>query len=813
MDPAIIYIAPTSIDHLDSLPNGIVATPARIKNRYGNNYNLKLRVPKNTQTNSNSEIAKRTYAIILSGGISPISNYGRYWNDCSYIYQTLTNKYGIPKGNIVPIMADGNDPDADSYDYGIGKFVSSSLDLDFDGQDELEYAATKKNVINEINKMASKVTSEDQFFLFVIDHGGTNDYISKSYICLWNSEKLYDTELATLLDQFNARSINVVLGQCFSGGFIDNLEKSGRVIATACSGSESSYACSNIPYDEFVFHWTNAINERNRHTGGTVFSDPDNNDRITMEEAFNYAQANDLKKETPMYSSIPKSVGEDLAFNNIPLDVDLYMRDNIEDTGKEPNLTAPEYWNSPNIWIRNTDDGFEHQESEPIKINSLKQLVYVYYRITNRGIKDYNGNGKYIQAYWANTAFGQDADAWLGISNPMTETKYGNELHQSGIGINTKAGESKILEMPTILYDEITKEALETGKNLHICILARIKDTYWDSPLITIDSLKKIIDKKSQSKKIVQKNLTIINDNDISTNNVPVLVRNMTSNTANYDIVVLPDKNSTTSVFDKIEVSMQLSNPILNAWKAGGMKGSNLSYSTANPQVIRLLNTDSKLNNLKLTGSQVDDVLFTCRVLANTAVTQNDTLRLHVAQADENGNYVGGEAFEVRITPRPAMAPTASYKIDNGNYTLTAGNVHENAKYEWYDASNNLVGHGNNISLPIGKFGQYKLRVISNKDGAVSYANINISNALNIKSAAFNSSNKNDVAVELSMPATDKTRLKITSVANPMFNKEIKINKTETKAVAEIRNCPKGVYVVSLEENGVTMDTKRIVNE
>ena len=31
--------------------------------------------------------------------------------------------------------------------------------------------------------------------------------------------------------------------------------------------------------------------------------------------------------------------------------------------------------------------------------------------------------------------------------------------------------------------------------------------------------------------------------------------------------------------------------------------------------------------------------------------------------------------------------------------------------------------------------------------------------------------------------------------------------------MAEIRNSPKGVYVVTLEENGVTMDTKRIVNE
>lgn len=84
----------------------------------------------------------------------------------------------------------------------------------------------------------------------------------------------------------------------------------------------------------------------------------------------------------------------------------------------------------------------------------------------------------------------------------MTETKYGNELHQSGIGINIKAGESKILEMPTILYDEITKEALETGKNLHICILARIKDTYWDSPLITIDSLKRLLIKNLKVKRL-----------------------------------------------------------------------------------------------------------------------------------------------------------------------------------------------------------------------------------------------------------------------------------------------------------------------
>ena len=57
--------------------------------------------------------------------------------------------------------------------------------------------------------------------------------------------------------------------------------------------------------------------------------------------------------ENPQYKSNPISVGEDLAFNNLPEAVDLYIRDNDEDTGKEPNLTTEIFWNSPDIWVRN----------------------------------------------------------------------------------------------------------------------------------------------------------------------------------------------------------------------------------------------------------------------------------------------------------------------------------------------------------------------------------------------------------------------------------------------------------------------------
>ena len=67
----------------------------------------------------------------------------------------------------------------------------------------------------------------------------------------------------------------------------------------------------DIPYDEFVYQWTCAVNGAT-HTGSPVQADKDNNGRVTMEEAFDYALEHDRRKnEHPVYNSTPLSVGED----------------------------------------------------------------------------------------------------------------------------------------------------------------------------------------------------------------------------------------------------------------------------------------------------------------------------------------------------------------------------------------------------------------------------------------------------------------------------------------------------------------------
>src|SRR5262249_52865526 len=58
---------------------------------------------------------------------------------------------------------------------------------------------------------------------------------------------------------------------------------------------------------------------------------------------------------------------------------DLYIRDDPADPGTEP-FTGPVFWESPDLWVRNADDGgTTHQEPE------FGQDNYFYARVTNRG--------------------------------------------------------------------------------------------------------------------------------------------------------------------------------------------------------------------------------------------------------------------------------------------------------------------------------------------------------------------------------------------------------------------------------------------
>lgn len=124
--------------------------------------------------------------------------------------------------------------------------------------------------------------------------GDMNDWVSiDEKICLFVDD-MRDDEMDTFLDRIDAKVISIFMQQCFSGGFIDDLSVSGRVISTATEEETSSYG--NL----FVENFTSAFNWATR-SGNTVNADYDGNGFISMMEAFNYAAENDYNDETPQY--------------------------------------------------------------------------------------------------------------------------------------------------------------------------------------------------------------------------------------------------------------------------------------------------------------------------------------------------------------------------------------------------------------------------------------------------------------------------------------------------------------------------------
>ena len=264
---------------------------------------------------ANAPSAPYDYAVIISGGADSENNWVRYWNDCAAIYSTLINIYGYARDHIYVLISDGTDPGKDRHHYD-GHYDSSPLDLDGDGINDIQYAATRTNISRVFNILASKLTPSDHLFIYTTDHGGQESGLNV-YMCLWNNEIMRDDEFAIEVNKVNAEKINICMEQCRSGGFIDDLRANNRVIATACRHDENSHAMSNLIYDEFVYHWTAAVSGRTP-TGGYVNADRNSDGRISMEEAFQYALTNDSRKEHPQYSSTPVTIGTQLFLKKIP---------------------------------------------------------------------------------------------------------------------------------------------------------------------------------------------------------------------------------------------------------------------------------------------------------------------------------------------------------------------------------------------------------------------------------------------------------------------------------------------------------------
>lgn len=772
-------------------------SPLLVKNRYGAWANLKPRVKRAALTNDAKRAAEHTYAVILSGGVSKVSNKERYWNDCSFVYQTLVNKYGVPKDNISVVMSDGTDP-ADDIQIEEGVFKSSPLDLDYDGKPDIEYAATRANVKKVLSDLSRKMQKDDHLFFYVIDHGGSIDEKNQSYICLWNWESLHDYELADWLRPFREKSIyiNAVLGQCYSGGFVKELTEIGCVVATASEGDKPSYACRGIPFDEFVYQWTSAINEKDAFDHN-VLSDEDHNGRVTMDEAFRYAKQHDGASEVPQYNSKPISVGEDLAFNNLPKAVDLYIKDNAEDTGKEPNLTTEIFWDSPDIWVRNKEDGIEKHENPYYTKEHPSAIVYV--RVHNRGKEDYKG-GQWLHMYWALASTGFNARAWRGQEFYINHSVTGGHMDPAYVDF-IEAGGYRVIPVTWSLPRGFSSENNGTTKH-HFCLLGQIFD-HWDPEL-------KAVPEVLQSNDIAQKNVSLIVKEELS-KETSVFLRNIYKDNRSYSLSIQPRTPADRALLSKAKLQMEMSQPIYDAWKRGGLHAKSITYpSTINPQKVVFNSWDARLEDIRMHGANFDKVKMNID-FKSPATYPGESYTFDLIQKDEHGNIVGGETFvvEAPLSIRKSLGITP-IDLGSGKYELSTELEDRDYSFRWMDGDGNDIGTENRVTVtPSLKNIGFSVIAISSQ-GEIAQGSITLESKTGLKSIAPTLV-EDFIDVELHNPVESSNAVlqvsSLTQIGGGLLSKPLSI---DTKKIRlDVTSLPSGIYVLIYSVDGQIVDSRK----
>lgn len=500
-------------------------------------------------------------------------------------------------------------------------------------------------------------------------------------------------------------------------------------------------------------------------------------------------------------------------FPTLLKDYDLYIKDNTEDMGFEPNTTIKNenFWSAPQVWVRHQKDGIEeHQNPLPATDN------YIYVRVWNRGQK--KSPESRVSAFWAKAGTNlQWPEAWTGQMT-VENIPVGGTVPNLGIVPPLEPGQSAkvVIKWPTPNPEDfsiITNEAVG-GRNLwHFCLLLMISDR---NDSLTYPKLPDIYRHVTYNNNVVQKNVTIVNIGTTSSYEGAVSVINhlKTKEAYSLDVIELPNaiNGSSNTLFDNARVQLRMAPKILAAWNEGGNKGVKIK-STGNPYIQELISSNGSLDSIKLAPRDIDLVKLSVNfktVLPPGSNPEKYTILLR--QKDEKGKVIGGETFEIIREPRPVIHPQIIKNENEGKVTLSVTGVDEDAIYQWFDSNGKMITEGAEMTCTPTRDETYRVEVTAKKDGYLTSDELLVKageGKMKISPVPV----KSELTVSYNLP-NGQYELCITGVQNWLNYGKYSIDSTKKEMRINVSHLPQGIYVATItERNGQTKESVKFVKE
>ena len=485
-------------------------------------------------------------------------------------------------------------------------------------------------------------------------------------------------------------------------------------------------------------------------------------------------------------------------------ELDLYIKDCPTDFGQEPSGCV-DFWDSPDIWVRNNQDGQTENQNPVYRPSGTPNYIYV--KVRNLSCVPSSGNEK-LKIYWAkaNTSY-----AWPDYWNGTAENDQGIPLSSGLPSVDIpviQPGQEVVVAVPWVVPNPADYSDME--EPWHYCIMARVESE--DDPMTfpeTADSGENI----RNNNNIAQKNVTIVNPSPGNPIGATVGVGNAFPVSRDF-VFEFQDKTETGKfLYREAEITIRLDDRLLQTWKNSGGVLNNMKQ--VSDSTFLITDNNASFGSLKFEPHQIDLLTLNFNFLTSE-ITDKDQFIYNVVQKDLQGNVVGGETYEIRKNSGRTLffAGVAGETEVNKNepVLLIAESINEPAIYNWYNDEGELVYEGIDFttSVEVGK--EYKLEVIALSDGYKDYSDV----ALTLKPNAIetiypNPATADVITVDYTINEGTSAYLSITGTYMSNVSDNYILDTNQDQITIDVSNYPLGTYVITLVTDGNISDSENLI--
>jgi hypothetical protein len=319
---------------------------------------------------------------------------------------------------------------------------------------------------------------------------------------------------------------------------------------------------------------------------------------------------------------------------------DLWMQDNADDTGAQPDPSPNPMYISDDIWVRNAPDGLVNQDHQ----NPLgEQLNRVYVRVRNRGCTAAGSQSGTLKLYWAK------ASSSLGWPAPWDGSVTTPALMGGLIGsqsVTVAGGAQQIVEFDWTPPDPSDYASFGADK-AHFCLLARIETSATAPFGMTSPETGNLYANVQNNNNIVWKNVSIVDTDGDGARFADVVIGNFGRDSRELHLHLDTPKRRGFSLFRWGYVMLELRGDALVKAASGRVKGT--GFEVLADGRLLVTHAGARIEGVKLEPGEFGTLHVHFVPDARKPVGAR-VLELDLTEYDDDNRVIGGQRFLLKTT-------------------------------------------------------------------------------------------------------------------------------------------------------------------